>query len=564
MFKNMKIANKLLISFLIVAILASVSGLASIFSMHKINEESDFALQNYGFATGDIGGAIVMVADSRRAVRDIVNFTKVEDIQEAEAELDIIREKHTKYLEMVKKSIVTIEGQEFLSNIETEIKVYREIQDKFVELGKITTVQEKNIIQQQMKDELDSQYQKVYLAYSELYNQKKDAGEIISKELDQLGSFSLILTIALGVISFLLAGVFSIFISHNISKPIAQIVQVAEEIENGNLDVKLNIDTKNEIGILANKFENMADQLKNIIEDINYVLGEMAERNFKVTSKCRDKYVGQYGEILEAMRNINKNLSNALCQINEASDQVTIGADQMSAGAQALSQGAVEQASSVEELSATISEISKNIKESTQNIHSTNEIVDSTAREVGDCDQHMKNMIQAMGDISKNSSEISKIIKTIEDIAFKTNILALNAAVEAARAGEAGKGFAVVAEEVRNLAQKSAEAAKDTNYLIGNAISVVEKGTEIADSTAESLQNIVNHSIKITEVIGKISKSSDDQADALEQVSVGVDQVSVVVQNNSATAEESAATSEELNGQSQMLKELVNQFKLEQ
>ncbi|QHI72374.1 methyl-accepting chemotaxis protein [Aminipila terrae] len=560
----MKMAKKLIISFLIVTLLGSISGISSIFSMQKISTDADFALQKYGFATGDIGGAIVMVADSRRAVRDIVVFTNKEDIKQAEDQLKTIRAKHSKYYESVKKSIVNSDEEKLISEIDKEVADYRQIQDKYIALGEKATPEEKAVLLQQMKAELDPQYDKVYTAYANLYFEKKDAGKALTDEFGKMCLFFFIMTIVLIVSSILIASICGVLIARNISNCVSKVVRVAEQVESGDLDIQLDIYTKDEIGILAEAFRTMTDQLKTIIEDINYVLGEMGQRNFRVHTRCKEKYVGQYSNIFQAMRNINVNLSNAISQINEAADQVAIGADQMSAGAQALSQGAVEQASSVEELSTTITDIARHINDNSQNIHEADQLVDNTAKEVAACDQHMKNMMVAMGDISDNSSRIGNIIKTIEDIAFQTNILALNAAVEAARAGEAGKGFAVVADEVRNLAQKSAEAAKDTTELISNAIGAVEKGTGIAGATAESLRNIVNQAEQLTEVIEKVSKASDEQAEAVAQVSLGVDQVSVVVQRNSATAEESAATSEELNGQSRMLKELVGQFTLKE
>jgi len=251
-----------------------------------------------------------------------------------------------------------------------------------------------------------------------------------------------------------------------------------------------------------------------------------------------------------------------LIQINQASDQVASGSEQVSFGAQALSQGATEQASSVEELSATIVELSGHVKVNADHAAEASRLSNDAGSGVMESDGHMKEMIEAMGDISDKSKEIGKIIKTIDDIAFQTNILALNAAVEAARAGSAGKGFAVVADEVRNLAQKSAEAAKNTTVLIEGSILAVDNGTRIVGQTAKSLQDVVVKAGNVTNKMTDIANASEQQAKAIAQVTQGIEQIAAVVQTNSATAEESAAASEELTGQAQMLKELVGKFRL--
>ena len=250
-------------------------------------------------------------------------------------------------------------------------------------------------------------------------------------------------------------------------------------------------------------------------------------------------------------------------QIDLSSDQVSSGADQVSSGAQALSQGAAEQASSIEELAETIRGISNHVKHNADYAEEADRRANAAGSEAVESNRRMQDMVSAMADISTSSREIGKIIKTIEDIAFQTNILALNASVEAARAGEAGRGFSVVAAEVRNLATKSAEASKDTAALIENSLNTVISGTRIADETAHSLDAVLESVRLVTGIIGQITASSIEQADSILQIEQGIERISEVVQTNSATAEESAAASEELSAQAQLLKNLTGQFRLE-
>ncbi|WP_124066144.1 methyl-accepting chemotaxis protein [Clostridium sp. E02] len=344
--------------------------------------------------------------------------------------------------------------------------------------------------------------------------------------------------------------------------PITLVVNAAKSIAAGNLDFQLTTDSNDEIGILSKTFIEMSDNLKMIIEDINYLLGEMSQGNFTAVTEHENKYIGSYRYILLAMQNIKYNLSNTLTEIDQASEQVSTGASQVSSASQALSQGATEQASSIEELSATISEISDRVNQNAKNAEEANAISQIAGEGIMTSNQKMKDMMAAMNEISNTSNEIGKIIRTIDDIAFQTNILALNAAVEAARAGSAGKGFAVVADEVRNLAGKSAQAAKNTTTLIENAITAIEKGTQIADETGNALSQVVDKSKTSTHMISEITEASRLQSDAILQITTGIDQISAVIQTTSATSEESAATSEELSAQADTLKSLVGNFKL--
>ncbi len=383
-----------------------------------------------------------------------------------------------------------------------------------------------------------------------------------TRDIDALIMTTIYLMIGLSVVVLLVIIFTVIMVLRRVLKPVKDIVEAANSIAEGNLDVELEAANEDEIGILSNTFSQMVGTLNRIVTDLKYVLEEMAEGNFTVRTKAEDSYVGAFEGVLLSVRKMNRRLSNALSQIDNSADQVSMGSDQMASGAQALSQGSVEQAASVEELTATIAGISEHVQGTAKNAADARDISAQSGEETAVCNQHMNDMVAAMDEIGKRSAEIGKIIKTIEDIAFQTNILALNAAVEAARAGEAGKGFAVVADEVRNLAGKSASASKSTSELIQGAVSAVDTGMGIANETAQSLEKVVESSRAISELVDKIAVAAVEQSSSLEQATNGMNQISNVVQTNSATAQESAATSEELSSQSQMLRNLVRQFRL--
>lgn len=370
--------------------------------------------------------------------------------------------------------------------------------------------------------------------------------------------------IAISAAALLFIIITIILLLRKMLSPMKGLILAAEEIASGHLDVQLEVVNEDEIGILSRSFQQMSDNLKTIVGDVKYLLGEMAEGNFDIESNVGDRYVGDFEAFRQSMRKLNRTLSSTLSQINQSAAQVSSGSDQVSSGAQMLSQGATEQAASVEELAATINDISGQIEETAQNAAEARDRIAEAGNQTTICNQQMQEMKSAMDDISKKSSEIGNIIKTIEDIAFQTNILALNAAVEAARAGEAGKGFAVVADEVRNLAGKSAIASKNTADLIAGSISAVDKGTKIAGETAETLMKVVESTESAVVIADRIAEAANNQAGSITQVTQGIDQISSVVQTNSATAEENAAASEELSGQAQIMKGLVEQFRLRQ
>lgn len=393
---------------------------------------------------------------------------------------------------------------------------------------------------------------------SYIFEQLTTLNDTYANQTLEKSRIGIILVLIVGVILFPYAILLTLFLvkyfRKNVADKITEAVQAANALATGDIDISLQADRKDEVGELAVAFNEMVLSIK----EQAAVAEEIAQGNLTVEYTPRsDKDVMG----LSFVRIVN-GLNDIFGTIKETVSQVNAGAEQVAGGSQALSQGATEQASSVEELSATVTTISNQVLSNADNASNARELSVKAGQEVESGNGQMDRMIAAMNDINHSSVQISKIIKVIDDIAFQTNILALNAAVEAARAGAAGKGFAVVAEEVRNLAAKSAEAAKNTTELIQNSIDKVTEGAKIADSTAESLKEIVVSVEEVSKLIHSIDEASSLQATSLSQVSQGIEQISSVVQMNAATAEESAAASEELSSQAHMLESVLSKLRL--
>lgn len=351
----------------------------------------------------------------------------------------------------------------------------------------------------------------------------------------------------------------------SLGEPINKCADRLRLLADGDLETPLPaIKTENETMILAESTRIIVERMNQIIGDMAYLLEEMAGGNFAVKSKIGEAaYVGAFKDLLISIRTLNGDLRTTLREIHEASKQVEAGASQMAESAQSLAEGATDQAGSVEELLATVSEVVGHVTENTKATDNAHERTNEVAKEAKISQDRMHDLTAAMNRIEETSNEISNIIENIEDIASQTNLLSLNAAIEAARAGEAGKGFAVVADQIRKLAEQSAQSAIDTRKLIEASISEVDNGGVITKDTAEYLDRVMEGLDEILSAVGDVRQASDRQAAAMQEIEIGVSQISSVVENNSAAAQETSATSEELSAQSESLNSLVDQFKLD-
>lgn len=384
--------------------------------------------------------------------------------------------------------------------------------------------------------------------------------EIIG-ELVKTVVISVIVALVIIVIAFV---IIARLINTAVVRPVQKIVSAAGHMEDCRLQDAASVQltqSNDEIGQLGTKMHLTFAEMSMYINEISDVLGTMAKGDFTV--KINREYKGEFAAIKQAIDEILDNIGTIITNINISSDEVYNGSSQMAAGSQMLADGTTTQASAIQELTSTIADISENTKRNAADTVRANEVFADTERLINQQNQQTQSMLAAMEEIKNKSAEISNIIKTIDDIAFQTNILALNAAVEAARAGAAGKGFAVVAEEVRNLASKSAEAAKTTTELIESSIAAVANGSEIANATAESLKQVMVLSKESQKLIEGINQATNEQAQSIGEVTTGLSQISDVVQQNSATAEQTAASSEELSAQSHNLKDLVAKIRVD-
>ncbi len=560
--KNLKIKKKLLVSLGTIVALLIFNGYSAVSGSQTIAERISAFNQN-GFAKS------TTIYESRLLFEEGVSALALGVINEDLTSFNAAHNVNMTNVETVQANL-----NEVLS---TTTSTHQELLDKGAEITQDLTAYTKaetELASLMAAGNYEAAENYFFQDFLPIYEDARDDFAAFSDSLSSAAAVSLsdivtytnsnvIAMLVISVITLAFTAFISAVLSKNLTKPVAEIESAFTALAQGNLSqAEVTYESKDEFGMLAENMRNTIANLQSVINDMSAKLSSLSEGDFNIDTSNVESYIGEFKELSTSTSKFVEKINTTLLQVNEAANQVSVGSEQVAAGAQALAQGSTEQANSIQELVDNVTDISGQISSNADNAtrasvaaHKSNEAIVSN-------NTQMKLMMESMTEIDSKSKEISKIIKTIEDIAFQTNILALNAAVEAARAGSAGKGFAVVADEVRNLAAKSADAANNTTLLIEATITAVDKGVSIAQSTADSLLNVVDDVKLSSDLMSEISKATNEQASAIEQVTLGLDQISAVVQTNSATSEESAAASEELSGQALLLQQLISTFNL--
>ena len=552
-FKNMSIKKNLIIGFgttILVSLIIIVTSLVMMSSQKAAYQD---IIDHYVKANQLVSECRIDYNIAARGLRDAVLSGEVSNLDTATSKMNQL------------ESVITELNNNFPMDDKTILNTFiNTMQEWGTEAAKIVQVArtDRESAVPMITESCSPKLAAAATAGDSLASQLQAGQEEIIKQQNTTSTIGIFAIIAVMVVATVVVMIMAVKIIRSIAEPSNQVRAALVGFSQGNLGIPVSFTGKNELGEMCDALRTSQRVLHSVIQDISSTTGQMAKGNFDV--ELTATFPGDLAPIQSSVNQFVAHMSDVITNISQSASQVSAGSEQVSNSSQSLAQGATEQASAVQELAATINDISTSSKQTAASAEEARTSVGQAGEQVSVSNDYVKQLNVAMSNISSSSEEIGKIIATIENIAFQTNILALNAAVEAARAGSAGKGFAVVADEVRNLASKSAEASQSTTALIERSAAAVGKGTQMANATAKQLEGIVSQAQGIVDTINAIASDARMQADAVEQVQSQVGQISGVVQSNSSSAEESAATSEELSAQSSVLRQLVQTFRLRQ
>lgn len=561
--KKEKIEKRLTGSFFRTSTIVAAVALLAVVALLIVSSRYANALHNYGFAQGDIGKAMFEFAECRSALRATIGYDDEDAIKKVVGQHDENKALFEEYFATVENTIVSKDGRQTYDLIKSELVTYWELDAQVMELGANTDRELCRQAQEIAMSELSDSYHVIYDNLESLLNVKVENGDRLSKTLTAVNI--IIAAIILGGIAaaMLTSQKLGKETARGISVPLGKLGERLETFATGDLSSPFPMaETGDEVELMEKTAREMAETLDSIISDIGKILGEMAEGNYTVSSEIADRYTGDFKQLYDSMRGLKIQMTETLRSIGEASNHVSLGSNDLAKASQDLAEGSSGQASAVQELHATISDIAMTMKKSAESAHDSYARAESETEEANTTQAEMDTMVAAMERINNASKKIESIISEIEDIASQTNLLSLNASIEAARAGEAGRGFAVVADEIRELADHSAQAAKDTRILIESSIREIEEGNQAAERASNAIGSVVAGIRQIADSSKELMDMVEGSAEAMRQAEVGVNQISEVVQSNAAVAQEASATSQELSAQAAILDGLVGQFTL--